>query len=65
MMLYIRMGLYLAAGILAGQGIAVFNPEAGTVTFQIDELATALAGLATFAGTFAASRIAKARGGAT
>lgn len=65
MMLYIRMFLYLCAGVLAGQGIAVFDPEAGTVTFQIDQLSAALAGLATFAGTFFASRVAKSRGGAT
>lgn len=64
-MLYIRMFLYLAAGVLAGQGIAVFDAEAGTITFQIEQVATALAGLAAFAGTFLTSRIAKARGGPT
>ncbi|MCA0856168.1 hypothetical protein [Phaeobacter italicus] len=65
MTLYIRMFLYLAAGVLAGQGLAIFDAEAGTVTFKIDSLAQALTGLATFIGTFAASRIAKRRGGAT
>ncbi|WP_109464417.1 hypothetical protein [Albibacillus kandeliae] len=64
-MLYIRMFLYLAAGVLAGQGLAVFDPEAGTVTFHLESVATLLGGVAAFAGTFAASRFAKARGGRT
>lgn len=65
MMLYLRMFLYLCAGLLAGQGLAIFDPEAGTVTFHIDSLAQALSGLAAFVGTFALSRVAKKRGGAT
>lgn len=63
--LAIRMILYLAAGILAGQGLAVFDPDAGTLTFDIDSLAQLLGGLVTFVGTFVASRVAKARGGTT
>ena len=65
MALYIRMALYLLGGVLAGQGIAVFDAEAGTITFKIESLATMGAGLAAFAATFLTSRIAKARGGAT
>lgn len=64
-MLYIRMALYLIGGALAGYGLATFDPEAGTITFQIDALAQALSGLATFLGTFWVSRIAKKRGGVT
>lgn len=65
MMLYIRMALYLIGGLLAGQGLAIFDPEAGTITFQIDSLAQTLTGLVAFVGTFATSRVAKRRGGAT
>lgn len=65
MMLAIRMGLYLIFGVLAGQGLVVFDQTAGTVTFDIEDVATALAGLGGFVVTFAASRVAKARGGKT
>jgi len=65
MMIYIRMALYLIGGLLAGQGLAIFDAEAGTITFEIDNLAHALSGLAAFVGTFAVSRVAKRRGGAT
>lgn len=65
MMLYVRMALYLIGGLLAGQGLAIFDPEAGTITFQIDSLAQTLTGVAAFVGTFAVSRVAKRRGGAT
>ena len=64
-MLYIRMFLYFLSAALAGQGVAVFDAEAGTLTFQIDSLAQLLTGVTTFAGTFVTSRVAKARGGAT
>ena len=65
MALYFRMALYLLGGVLAGQGIAVFDAEAGTITFKIESLTTMGAGLTAFAATFLTSRIAKARGGAT
>ncbi len=65
MMLYIRMALYLVSGLLAGQGLAIFDADAGTVTLKIEDLAVALSGLLTFAGTFLASRVAKSRGGKT
>ncbi len=64
-MLYIRMALYLLGGLLAGQGLAIFDAEAGTITFEIDSLAQALSGLGAFALTFCASRVSKRRGGAT
>lgn len=64
-MLYIRMALYLLGGLLAGQGLAIFDPEAGTITFEIDSLAQTLSGLGAFVLTFWASRISKRRGGAT
>jgi len=64
-MLYIRMALYLLGGLLAGQGLAIFDPEAGTITFEIDSLAQTLSGLGAFVLTFCTSRIAKRRGGAT
>lgn len=65
MMLYIRMALYLVSGLLAGQGLAIFDADAGTLTLKIEDLAVALSGLAAFAGTFLASRVAKVRGGKT
>jgi hypothetical protein len=64
-MLYIRMGLYLVGGVLAGQGLAIFDADAGTITFKIESLAQALSGVGAFAATFAASRIAKSRGWST
>lgn len=64
-MLAIRMVIYLLTGVLVGQGLAVYDAEAGTVTFRIEDLPLALSGLAAFVGTFVTSRIAKARGGAT
>lgn len=63
--LAIRMALYFASAFLAGQGVAVFDHQAGTLTFHLEEVAVFLAGLAAFVGTFAASRVAKANGGAT
>ena len=63
--LFIRMVLYLASGMIAGAGFASFDDAAGTLTVNLDDLATILGGLVTFAGTFFASRWAKARGGVT
>ena len=50
---------------MAGQGWATFNPDAGTLTIQLDPLVEVLAGLAVFGGTFAASRVVKKKGGKT
>lgn len=65
MALYLRMMLYLLGGFLAGQGLAIYDAEAGTITFHVESLATALSGVALHVGTFVVSRIAKSRGGAT
>lgn len=65
MMLFIRMALYALSAGLAGYGIGTYDAGAGTLTFQIDQLAEVIAGAGAFLATFAASRIAKARGGAT
>jgi hypothetical protein len=63
--LYLRMVLYLVSGVIAGQGLAIFDAEAGTITFRIDDLVTVAGGAATFVATFLSSRVAKAKGGAT
>lgn len=65
MALAIRMILYFVFPMIAAQGLAVYDETAGTITFQIDNLVTVLLGLGGFLGTFAASRIAKAKGGKT
>lgn len=64
-MLYVRMVLYALSAGLAGYGVATFDPTAGTLTIQLDELAKIVTGIVGFIGTFAASRIAKKNGGAT
>lgn len=61
MMLAIRMVLYFLSALLAGQGLAVYDPEAGTITFEIESLALALGGVVTFAGTFVVSRFSRQR----
>ena len=65
MALYIRMALYLVFGVLAGQGLVVFDQEAGTVTFRVEDLAVIVTSLVGYAATFWASRLAKRKGGAT
>lgn len=64
-MLYLRMALYAASGVLAGQGLVIFDAAAGTISIRLEDLATFLWGAGGFVATFAASRLAKARGGAT
>ena len=61
MSLAIRMFLYFISAAAAGQGIAVYDAEAGTITFELESLALALGGLLTFAGTFVAGRFAKVK----
>ena len=51
--------------MIAGQGIAVFDPEAGTLTFHLKDLETLLVGLGGYIATFAGGRVAKAKGGTT
>lgn len=64
-MLYVRMIFYALCAGLAGYGVATFDPAAGTVTIQIDELAKIIVGVVGYIGTFVASRVAKKNGGAT
>lgn len=63
--LAIRMILYAASAFIAGLGWASFDDTAGTLTVNIDDLATIVGGVLTFVGTFFASRWAKAKGGKT
>ena len=65
MSLYIRMALYLVFGVLAGQGLIVFDQSAGTVTFRVEDLALLASGGVGFVATFIASRVAAMRGGKT
>jgi len=65
MMLFIRMVLYALSAGLAGYGVGTYDATAGTLTLHLDQLAEIIAGAGAFLATFAASRIAKARGGAT
>jgi len=65
MLLFVRMALYFVFGALSGAGWLHWDAAAGAATVYVDELAPALIGIAGFAGTFAWSRIAKRRGGAT
>lgn len=59
--LAIRMALYAISSFLAGQGIAHFDPQAGTITFELESLALAIGGAVTFIGTFLVSRTARTR----
>lgn len=61
MMLAIRMVLYALFVTLANQGIVIYEPETGVVSFNVDELTLVLAGAAGFVLTFISSRFAKVR----
>lgn len=65
MALYVRMALYLIFGIIAGNGLGVYDANAGTITFHVDELEPLLTGIVGYGGTFIWSRFAKKAGGAT
>lgn len=54
--LLIRMVLYLVFGIMAGFGIGTFDGDAGTMTFNVDSLATTIAGIVSFIGTYVVGR---------
>lgn len=61
--LFIRMVLYLLFGGMAGYGLGTFDGEAGTMTINVDGLATAIAGVFGYLGTFFVGRIgARLRG---
>lgn len=62
MFLAIRMCLYLAFGMLAGQGVEFYDPETQVITIHVDDLAQLIAGLFGWGGTFALSRWAKVKG---
>lgn len=61
MTLYIRMALYALSMLFAGQGLAIFDAEANTLTFRLDDVAVALGGVGVFVATFVASRFATVR----
>jgi hypothetical protein len=65
MMLYIRMALYALFALLAGQGLILYDHEAGTVTFRVEDLALLASGAVGYVGTFVAGRVAKSHGGKT
>jgi hypothetical protein len=58
MMLYVRMALYFLFPILASQGLVIWNEEAGTVTFQVEDLVVVIMGVVGFVMTFITSRFA-------
>ena len=62
---YVRMIVYFLAAAAASQGLAVFDPIEGTITIDLNSLALAAGGVASFVGTFVVGRIFKARGGAS
>lgn len=61
MMLAVRMMLYFIFPLLASQGLAVWDEEAGTLTFTVENLTVALMGILGFIGTFVTSRFATKR----
>lgn len=61
MFLAIRMVLYFLFPLVASQGLAVWDEEAGTLTFHIESLVPAIVGFLGFIGTFIASRFASKR----
>lgn len=65
MIVIIRVALYFLFGAMSGAAWLQYNATTGQVTFYVDDLAVALAGLVGAAGTFAVSRWAKRRGGKT
>lgn len=65
MALYIRMGLYLVFGVIAGNGLGVYDQAAGTITFNVNDLEPLVTGLVGYGATFIWSRFAKKAGGKT
>lgn len=62
MFLIIRIALYFLFGVLAGQGIGVFDEIGGTFTVHVNDIATLIVGLVGSVLTFLSSRWAKAKG---
>lgn len=65
MALYVRMGLYLLFGVIAGNGLGVYDQAAGTITFNVNDLEPLITGIVGYGATFVWSRVAKAKGGKT
>ena len=70
MFLYVRMAVYLISGALAGMGYGTMAETSycwaeSASCIDLDAVTQMALGLATFLGTFWASRIAKKKGGAT
>lgn len=61
MLLAVRMVLYFLFPLVASQGLAVWDEEAGTLTLHVENLTAAIVGLLGFIGTFIASRFAVKR----
>ena len=61
MTLYIRMAVYALSALFAGQGLAIYDADAGTLTFQVEDIAVALGGAGVFVATFITSRFSKVR----
>lgn len=60
--LTVRMVLYFLFGAISGTGVGIhFDPATGLVSFTIDTLANLIVGAIGFVGTFAVSRVAKAK----
>lgn len=47
---YIRLALYTLAGSLAALGVGTFDAEAGTLTLDLNQMATVLAGSSVVTG---------------
>lgn len=72
MSLAIRMVLYLIGGVLMGFGVANFDAQAGTLTFNLYQIADMISGTTAVVGggglylaTFGFSRLAKQWGWTT
>lgn len=63
--LIIRIGLYFLGGWLASRGLAGFDPTAGTITLQVDQIAQAISGLGAVLAAIGWRGFAKASGGVT
>lgn len=61
MMLYVRMMIYAGSALLAGQGLAIYDADAGTITFDLEHVGVVATGGLTFLATFVSSRFSKAR----
>lgn len=47
---YIRLAVYALAGIIAAAGFGTFNPEAGTLTLDLNQIALAVPAALIFVG---------------